>query len=129
MTSPSTSAITSQVRPTALPSLSTAVPSTHQPNSSGLKVSTKVGLGIGVGVGVSTVSLLLYFSTRWLRQRPRRDLKRTITLRNGSERYEKPELTGEAAAVRREAELIGDEVGMEMDATLAEQRVRHELYT
>ena len=47
----------------------------------------------------------------------------------GSERFEKPELTGEDAAVRRGAELIGDEAGMEMDATPAEQRARHELST
>ena len=47
----------------------------------------------------------------------------------GSERFEKPELTGEDAAVRRGAELIGDGAGMEMDATPVEQRARHELST
>ena len=41
----------------------------------------------------------------------------------------KPELTGEDAVVRGVPELMGDEIGMEMDTTLAEQRVRHELYT
>ena len=45
----------------------------------------------------------------------------------GSERFEKPELTGEDAAVRTGAELIGDEAGMEMDTTPVEQRAKHEL--
>ena len=130
-----TTTITSQIRPTVLASLSTAVPSIHQIASSELNSSAKAGLGVGVGLGVSIVGLLLYFSVRWLRRRSRRDLKRTINLRNptvkmpGSERFEKPELAGEDAAVRRGAEVIGDEAGIEMDATLAEQRVRHELST
>ena len=47
----------------------------------------------------------------------------------GSERFEKAELMGEDAAVRRGAGLIGDEAGMEMDAALAEQRTRQELST
>ena len=53
----------------------------------------------------------------------------------GSKRWEKPELMGEDArkemgAVEiRGAELTGGELRMEMDTSLAEHRVIHELYT
>ena len=89
-------------------------------------------------MGISAIGLLLYFSIRQLRRRPRKDLVHTNILRNaevtppGSRRYEKPELTGESARMdateRRRAELSGYEPKIEMDATQAEHEVVHELY-
>ena len=91
-------------------------------------------------MGASAVGLLLYFSIRHLRRRPRRDPALTTTLRNvetppGSKRYEKPELTGEDSRMEmsgvetRGAELTGGELRIDMDATQAEHGVIHELYT
>ena len=86
-------------------------------------------VGVGVPVGISTVGLLLYFSIRQLRRRPRGDQAHAGTLTDadvtppGSRRYEKPELTGEDArkeldaTERRGAELSADDPGVEMDAT------------
>ena len=130
-TTPSLSPATaSQRKSTTLLSTSAALPPTHQFVSSGLSSSTKAGIGVGVPVGISTVGLLLYFSIRQLRRRPRRDQTYAGTLTDaeviplGSRRYEKPELTGEdarrelVATERRGAELSGDEPRMEMDAML-----------
>ena len=110
-------------------STSAALPPTHQIASSGLSSSIKAGIGVGVPVGISTVGLLLYFSIRQLRRRPRTDQVHAGTLTDaertppGSRRYEKPELTGEdarrklVATERRGAGLSGDEPRMEMKAT------------
>ena len=110
-------------------STSAVLPPAHQTASAGLSSSTKAGVGVGVPVGISTVGLLLYFSIRQLRRRPRGNQAHAGTLTDvevtppGSRRFEKPELTGEDArkeldaTERRGAELSGDKPRMEMDAT------------
>lgn len=104
--------------------------------SSALSSSTKAGVGVGVTVGVSLAGLLIYFLIRWLRRHARRDIDADTSINAplGSRRYEKPELTGEDArkemnaAERRKAELPGNGISIEPEATPAENRVHHALF-
>ncbi|KAM0803702.1 hypothetical protein BDR22DRAFT_960777 [Usnea florida] len=126
--STSTPALVSPTNPAAASSTPSNKLTTDQdPPPSGLKSSAKAGIGVGVAVGgVSLAGIMLYILMR--RQRRQRDTVQAETLVNAearppeSQRYEKPELTGEDfrkeldAADGRNAELTGEDLRKELDA-------------
>ena len=88
---------------------------------------------------VSLAGILLYFLGRRLRRQHQRDKVHAGTSTNaeveqpGSQRYEKPELTGEDArkqldaTERRKPELAGEQTRVELEAMEGGDRVIHEL--
>ena len=90
-------------------------------------------------MGASFAGILLYTLVRRLRRQYQRTIVHAGTSTNaeveqpGSQRYEKPEMTGEDArkqldaAERRKPELAGEQTRVELEAMGGGDRVNHEL--